>query len=194
MQSKGSVSKTHATKRKLAVKSSKETLEDVFESMLKDIYWAEKYLTRALPKMAKGSHNEELKEAFEHHLQQTIQHVERIEKCFEILVLREVGTKCEAMEGLVKEGTEVIEEYEKSHARDAALIAAAQKIEHYEISAYGTLRTMANVLGKLQCAELLEDNKDEEVEADEKLTLLAESINHLAAEIEAKVAVEELIN
>lgn len=184
MKSKAFASKIPTAKRKLALKSSKETLEDVFEDMLKDIYWAEKFLTKALTKMAKASYNEDLQEAFESHLGETTNHIERLEKCFEILELRPIGKKCEAMEGLVKEGAEVIEDYEKNHARDAALIAAAQKIEHYEISTYGTLRTMANVLGKLQCAELLEEIKDEEVEADEKLTVLAERINQMAAEVQ----------
>jgi ferritin-like metal-binding protein YciE len=187
MKSKASVTKTTAAKRKSVSKSSKETLLDVFENMLKDIYWAEKFLLKALPKMAKASHNEELQETFQIHYEQTTHHVERIEECFEMLELKAIGKKCEAMEGLVKEGTEVIEDYEKSHARDAALIAAAQKIEHYEICTYGTLRTMANVLGKMQCAALLEETKDDEVEADEKLTALAERINQMAAEMEAEV-------
>jgi ferritin-like metal-binding protein YciE len=186
MKPKALVSKTTVAKRKMTSKSSKETLGDIFESTLKDIYWAEKYLTKALPKIAKASHNEELQEAFENHLEQTVHHVDRLEKCFEILEINAIGKKCAAMEGLVKEGTEVIEEHEKGNARDAALIAAAQKIEHYEISTYGTLRTMAKVLGRLQCAELLEETKDEEAEADEKLTVLAEKINQMAAEMEAE--------
>lgn len=185
MKPKAFVSKPVVAKRMVTSKSSKETLEDIFEGILKDIYWAEKFLTKALPKMAKASHNEELREAFENHLEQTTSHIDRIEKCFDILELRAVGKKCAAMEGLVKEGTEVMEDHEKGHARDAALIAAAQKIEHYEISTYGTLRTMANVLGKVQCAKLLEETKDEEAETDEKLTALAESINQMAAEVEA---------
>lgn len=186
MKPKAIASKTTVSKRKVISKSSKETLGDIFEDLLKDIYWAEKFLTKALPKMMKASHNEELREAFENHLEQTTRHVERIEKCFEILELRAVGKKCAAMEGLVKEGTEVIQDHEKGNARDAALIAAAQKIEHYEISTYGTLRTIANVLGKVQCAELLEETKDEEAETDEKLTALAERINQMAAEIEVE--------
>jgi ferritin-like metal-binding protein YciE len=190
MKSKTSLAKTTAAQSKGTSKSSKDTLEDIFEDILKDIYWAEKFLTKALPKMAKASHNVDLREAFEDHLEQTVRHVERIEKCFEIIETRAVGKKCAAMEGLVKEGTEVIEDHEKGNARDAALIAAAQKIEHYEISTYGTLRTMATVLGKMQCAELLEETKDEEAEADEKLTALAEKINQMAAEME--VAVEEV--
>lgn len=163
-------------------KSSKESLEDIFEDMLKDIYWAENHLAKALPKMAKASHNEELKEAFESHLKETKGQISRLEQCFALLEMKAQGKKCAAMEGLVEEGQDAIEDHEKSHARDAALIGAAQKVEHYEISSYGTLRTMATVLGKVQCAELLEANKDEEAAADEKLTRLSEKINKLACE------------
>jgi len=159
---------------------SQEGLMNIFEAMLKDTYWAEKHLTKALPKLAKAAFNEDLKEAFEAHAIETQGHIDRIEKCFEILEVKAVAKKCEAMEGLVKEGAEVIEDYEKGHARDAALIAAAQKVEHYEMSAYGTMRTMANVLGKTQCAALLEETKDEEYETDKKLNELAEEINQLA--------------
>jgi len=171
------------TAKKGTEKSSKETLEDIFEDLLKDIYWAEKHLTKALPKMAKASFNEDLKEAFEAHLEETKLQVSRIEECFSLIKVKPVAKKCEAMEGLVKEGEEVIADHDKSHARDAGLIAAAQKVEHYEISAYGSLRTMATVLGKVQCAQLLEETKDEEAETDVKLTALSTKINQLAAEV-----------
>ena len=177
-------SKSISSKRRDVSRSSKETLEDIFEDMLKDIYWAEKHLVKALPKMAKASYNEELKEAFESHLKQTHLQLNRIENCFELLQKKAVAKKCAAMEGLIKEGGETIDEHEAGHARDAALIAAAQKVEHYEISSYGTLRTMAKVLGKTECAALLEETKDEEAETDAKLTELAEKINQLAAEME----------
>jgi ferritin-like metal-binding protein YciE len=169
---------------KKSIKSSKETLEDIFEDLLKDIYWAEKHLTKALPKMSKAAFNQELKDAFDSHLEQTQLQVGRIEQCFEILEKKAVAKKCPAMEGLIKEGEQVIEDNDEGHARDAGLIAAAQKVEHYEISAYGTLRTMATVLGKAQCAELLEETKDEEAETDEKLTVLSEKINQMACELE----------
>jgi ferritin-like metal-binding protein YciE len=159
---------------------SRESLETIFEDLLKDIYWAEKHLTKALPKMAKASHNDALKDAFETHLQQTQVQITRLEKCFNLIDKKAVAKKCEAMEGLVKEGTEAIDSHTKGHARDAALIAAAQKVEHYEISSYGTLRTMASVLGKVQCAALLEETKDEEASTDESLTTLSEKINQLA--------------
>lgn len=164
--------------------SSKETLEDIFEDSLKDIYWAEKHLTKALAKMLKAAYNEELKDAFDTHLEETERQIGRLEKCFALLGKKAVAKKCEAMEGLIKEGEEQIEEHDEGHPRDAALISAAQKVEHYEISAYGTLRTMANVLGMAQCAEILEEIKDEEASTDVKLTELAEKINHLACEVD----------
>lgn len=170
-----------STRSSRIVKSSKESLEDIFEDMLKDIYWAENHLSKALPKMAKASHNDELREAFEGHLKETKGQIARLEQCFSLLGMKAQGKKCPAMQGLVEEGQEAIEDHESGHARDAALIGAAQKVEHYEISSYGTLRTMATVLGKVQCAELLEANKDEEAETDEKLTRLSERINKLAS-------------
>ena len=157
-------------------------LQKLFEEELKDIYWAEKHLTKALPRMSKASFNKDLKSAFDSHLEVTEHQVKRLEQCFELLDKKAVGKKCVAMEGLVKEGEEVITDLDEGHARDAGLIAAAQKVEHYEISAYGTLRTMAKVLGKAQCAELLEETKDEEAEADQLLNDLSERINKMAIE------------
>lgn len=165
-------------------RTSKESLERVFEDTMKDIYWAEKHLTKALAKLSKAAYNEELKDAFNTHIEETERQITKLEQCFELLGLKAVAKKCEGMEGLIKEGEHQIEAHEEGHARDAALIAAAQKVEHYEISAYGTLRTMANVLGMTQCAEIFEDIKDEEAETDVKLTGLAERINHLACEID----------
>ncbi len=177
---------SHAAKASSSkgTRSSKETLEDIFEDTLKDIYWAEKHLAKALGKLSKAAYNEELKDAFDTHLEETEAQIGKVEKCFELLGKKAVAKKCEAMEGLIKEGEEQIEEHEEGHARDAALIGAAQKVEHYEISAYGTLRTMANVLGMTQCAEILEEIKDEEAETDVKLTELAEKINQLACEVD----------
>ena len=184
MKNTNQTAKSATSRKKPVTKSSKETLEDIFEDLLKDIYWAEKNLAKALPKMAKAAYNEELKEAFELHLEETENQIARVEKCFELIEKKAVAKKCEAMEGLITEGEEVIEDHDSGHARDAALIASAQKIEHYEISAYGTLRTMATVLGKSQCAELLEETKDEEAETDQKLTDLSEKINQLAAALQ----------
>jgi len=184
MKTKTPKSKSASSQGKKSIKSSKENLEDIFEDLLKDIYWAEKHLTKALPKLAKAAFNEDLKAAFELHIEQTQQQIGRLEECFELLEKKAVAKKCDAMEGLVKEGEEVIENHDEGHARDAALIAAAQKVEHYEISAYGTLRTMATVLGKAQCAQLLEETKDEEAETDVKLTELAVKINQMACELQ----------
>ncbi|MEJ7646312.1 MAG: ferritin-like domain-containing protein [Chryseolinea sp.] len=184
MKTKTPKSNNATSQGKKSIKSSKENLEDIFEDLLKDIYWAEKHLTKALPKLAKAAFNEDLKTAFESHLVQTEQQIGRLEECFKLLEKKAVAKKCDAMEGLVKEGEEVIEDHDEGHARDAALIAAAQKVEHYEISAYGTLRTMATVLGKAQCAQLLEETKDEEAETDVKLTELAVKINQLASELQ----------
>jgi len=184
MKTKTQKTKVAPSHGKKSMKSSKETLEDIFEDLLKDIYWAEKHLTKALPKMSKAAFNQELKDAFLSHLEQTHQQIGRIEQCFELLEKKAVAKKCEAMEGLIKEGEETIEGHDEGHARDAGLIAAAQKVEHYEISAYGTLRTMATVLGKTQCAELLEVTKDEEAETDVKLTELSEKINQMACVLE----------
>lgn len=166
---------------------TKESLINVFEDLLKDIYWAEKYLLKVLPKLSKAAYNEDLKTAIEKHTHETNLQVTRLEKCFEALSLKPEGKKCEAMEGLVREADETIASYSDGNVRDAALIAAAQKIEHYEICSYGTLRTIAKVLGRVQCAELLEQSKDEEAEADEKLTGLAEKINQLACDVPAVV-------
>jgi ferritin-like metal-binding protein YciE len=183
MKTKTQSSKTngsHATKSSTrSGRTTRETLEDIFENSLKDIYWAEKHLTKALAKMSKAAYNDELRDAFDAHLDETEMQIGKLEKCFELLDRKAVGKKCEAMEGLIKEGEEQIEEYDEGHPRDAALISAAQKIEHYEISAYGTLRSMANVLGMTQCAEILEEIKDEEAQTDVKLTELAERINQL---------------
>lgn len=171
-----------------ATAQSNSQLEKYFIDALKDIYWAEKHLTKELPRMQKAATTQELKDAIEEHTAQTEEQVARLEQVFELLGRKPQAKKCEAMEGLIKEGEEQIEEYEEGHARDAALIGAAQKVEHYEISAYGTLRTMANVLGMTQCAEILEEIKDEEAETDVKLTELAEKINLLACEVDEEEA------
>lgn len=164
-------------------KSSKETLESVFEDLLKDIYWGEKHLAKALPKLAKASFNQDLRKKFEKHLAETKAHITRIEECFDFVEGKAVPQKCEAMKGLVLACVKVIDKYEHSNARDVALIAAAQKIEHYEISAYGTLQAIAAVLEKGVCARLFEETKEEEVTADINLTELSARINQLAAEL-----------
>jgi ferritin-like metal-binding protein YciE len=147
-------------------------LRETFLQELMDIYDAEKQLVKALPKVAKAAEHEELKTAIESHLEETEEHVERVERVFEIIGETAKGKKCQAMMGLLEEGQEIIKEKEG----DAALICAAQKIEHYEIASYGCLTTWARILGEDEAADVLEETLDEEKNADDKLTSLAESI------------------
>lgn len=152
-----------------------KTLEDLFVYELKDLYSAEKQLLKALPKMAKAAANEDLAAAFETHLAETEEHVSRLETIFESLEVSSRGSKCKAMEGLIEEGKEVLEEDMENEVRDAALICAAQRVEHYEIAGYGCARTFAARLGHDNAAQLLQQTLDEEAATDEKLTQLAES-------------------
>ena len=147
-------------------------LRESFLQELMDLYDAEKQLVKALPKVAKAAEHEELKSAVESHLEETQEHVERLERVFEIIGESAKGKKCQAMAGLLEEGSDAIKEKEG----DAMLICCAQKIEHYEIASYGTLITWARILGEDDAADVLEETIDEEKNADEKLTLLAESI------------------
>jgi len=149
---------------------------------LRDTYWAEKNLTKALPRMSKAADSQELKEAFDQHLQETEEQISRLEQVFEHYGFRVTAKKCEAMEGLIEEGKEVMENYDAGPVRDAALIISAQKVEHYEIAAYGSLRTLSQVLGNQEAAQLLQETLDEEAETDEKLTQIALSINQEANE------------
>jgi len=163
--------------------STMESLDDLMQDELKDLYDAEKQLTKALPKLAKKASNEELRGALQQHLQETEGHVERLEQIFEQLGMPVRGKKCEGMKHLIDEGNTMIGDAEEEGMRDAVMIAAAQKAEHYEIASYGTLRTWANVLGKHDIAALLEETLEEEKEADRKLTAIAESfVNQEAAE------------
>jgi ferritin-like metal-binding protein YciE len=159
-----------------------ESLQDLFESELKDLYSAENQLLKALPKMAKAATSKQLKAGFEKHLKQTEGHVSRLEKIFTELDASPKGKKCKAMEGLVEEGSEVIDEDAEDEVRDAALIAAAQRVEHYEIAGYGCVRTYADLLGNTAAAKLLQQTLDEEGDTDKALTKLAESINVEAEE------------
>ncbi len=160
--------------------SQKEDLSKVFEDTLKDIYWAEKHLAKALPKMSKAAYDENLSAAFEEHTQQTEGQIERLEQVFEQLGKRAQGKKCPAMEGLVEEGKEAIDEYEEGYARDAALIISAQKIEHYEIAAYGSLKAHAEMMGEDEIASLLDETLQEESQTDEKLTEISGTVNEQA--------------
>lgn len=160
-----------------------EGLRQLFEDELKDIYWAEKHLTKALPKMAKNATSQELADALNSHLEQTHGHIERLEKVFEMMEKPARAKKCEAMEGLVKEAQEIMESTEEGMVRDAGIISAGQKVEHYEIATYGTLCSFAKTLGEDEIADLLHQTLEEEKEADSKLTDIAESsINTGAAE------------
>jgi ferritin-like metal-binding protein YciE len=152
------------------------TLKQLYIEELRDLYSAENQLLKALPKMAKGASSEELKLAFENHLDQTKVHVERLEEIFERLDETPKGKTCQAMKGLVEEGSEILGEDGEESVLDAGIIAAAQKVEHYEIASYGTVRTFAQLLGEDEAAELLQETLDEEGEADKLLTQLAQEI------------------
>jgi ferritin-like metal-binding protein YciE len=160
-------------------------LEDLLVEELKDLYNAEHQLLKAIPKMAKAANSKELKAGFEKHLKQTEGHVERLEQVFEDLGISPKGKKCKAMEGLVSEGAEVIKEDAEPEVKDAALIAAAQRVEHYEIAGYGCVRTYARLVGNNKAAKLLQQTLDEEGETDKALTKLAEKINVEAEESDA---------
>jgi ferritin-like metal-binding protein YciE len=151
------------------------SLRDVFIHELKDLYSAEKQLTKALPKMAKAAANENLAAGFEEHLQETEEHVNRLEKILKDLGETTRGDKCKAMEGLIEEGSKLIEEDGNPEAIDALLISAAQRVEHYEIAGYGSARTFAKLLGENAAAKILQQTLDEEGATDKKLTKLAES-------------------
>ena len=157
-------------------------LRDLFVDELKDIYWAEKELLKAIPKMIKNATSEELADALTSHLQVTKNHVTRLEKVFASIGEKAEAKKCEAMAGLLKEGGEIMEETEKGVVRDAGIILAAQKVEHYEIATYGTLRQFAETLGLDEAVELLEATLEEEKAADEKLSEVAMSAVNIEAE------------
>jgi ferritin-like metal-binding protein YciE len=159
-----------------------KTLRDLFEDELRDVYDAEKQIVKALPKMIKASSNEELESALEAHLEETRGHVERLERVFESIDMRPRGKHCEGMAGILEEGKNLMEEDGDEAVLDAGFIAAAQRVEHYEITAYGTLMAWAKVLGLKDALSLLKANEQEEKAADEKLSALAESgLNQAAA-------------
>jgi ferritin-like metal-binding protein YciE len=166
-----------------------EGLKQLYVDELKDLYNAESQLVKALPKMAKAASSEELRQGFEEHLEQTKGHVQRLEKIFQTLGESPKGKKCKGMEGLVEEGAEVMEEDFEGSVMDAALIGAAQRVEHYEIAAYGTASAFAVELGQSEQASLLNETLEEEKETDEKLTKLAEQINAQANEAAEEVEV-----
>ncbi len=163
---------------------SSQGLRDLFEDELKDIYWAEKALTKAIPKMVKNATTDELVDALNDHLEVTKGHVERLEEAFEVLGKAARAKKCEAMAGLIKEAEEIMEDTEEGVVRDAGIISAAQKVEHYEIASYGTLCAFAKTLGEDEVVSLLQKTLDEEKEADQTLTQIAESSINVEAEQE----------
>jgi ferritin-like metal-binding protein YciE len=175
------------TASKSSSKSEETMLKELFIDELKDIYWAEKHLTKALPKMKKACTSEELANAFDEHLAVTQQQIGRLEEVFEMLDMAARAKKCEAMDGLVKEAEGLMEELPKgSMVRDAGLIIAAQKVEHYEIAAYGSLVQLAKTMGENEIADLLQATLDEEKEADQLLTELAISGINIGAEGETE--------
>lgn len=159
-----------------------ESMRQLYIDELRDLYNAETQLVKALPKMAKASSNAELRQGFEEHLRQTSEHVSRLEQIFEMLDEKPTGKKCLGMEGLVKEGAETMKEDYEGKVMDTAIIGAAQRVEHYEIAGYGTVRSLAELMGEVEHVTLLEQTLEEEKQTDEKLTQLAGSINPQATE------------
>lgn len=157
-----------------------ETMKDLLLDELQDLYSAETQITKALPKMAKTSSNPELKQAFESHLKETEGHVQKLEKIFKQLNEKSKGKTCEGMKGLLKEGEERIKEGGEREVVDAGLISAAQRVEHYEIAAYGSARTFAEMLNESEVANLLSQTLEEEKSADQKLTRISQTVNRRA--------------
>ncbi len=155
---------------------AEKTLETLFYDTLKDIYYAEKKILKALPKMARGAQSAELKNAFEQHREETEIHVERLQDVFEVLGKRAVGKTCPAIDGIIEEGEEILDEYKSSPALDAGLASAAQAVEHYEITRYGTLRRWAEELGMNDAAKLLSQTLKEEEKTDTLLTKIADAV------------------
>lgn len=154
---------------------SEKNLENLFYDTLKDIYYAEKKILKALPKMIKGAESEKLAGAFEKHREETEGQIERLEQVFEIIGKRAQGKTCPAIDGIIEEGEEILEEYKGTAALDAGLVAAAQAVEHYEITRYGTLKRWAQLLGMKDAVKLLDQNLQEEFKTDEALTKLADA-------------------
>lgn len=172
----------HSESRERDMQMAKEkTLEDLFHDTLKDIYYAERKILKALPKMQRAAQSDELKAAFDKHKQETEGHVERLQQVFEIMGKRAQGKTCDAIEGIISEGEEIMDEFKDTAALDAGLISAAQAVEHYEITRYGTLKRWATELGMADAAKLLDATLQEESKTDSDLTKLADaSANDLA--------------
>jgi len=180
----GKGSKKSANSEQASMKSSQ--LMKLFEDELKDIYWAESALIKAIPKMIKNATSQQLNNALTSHLEETKGHVTRLENIFSLIKVKAVAKKCEAMDGLIKEASEIMESCEEGSMRDAGIISAAQKVEHYEIASYGTLRQFAETLDLTEVSQLLESTLQEEKEADLKLSDVAmDAINVEATEVAA---------
>ena len=185
VSTQGGSSKGVQTKEAKRGEMQSSQLMKLFEEELKDIYWAEKALTKAIPKMIKNATSADLIDALENHLMETEEQVNRVEQVFELTGKKAVAKKCEAMEGLIKEAGEIMEDCEEGAMRDAGIISAGQKVEHYEIASYGTLRQFAETLGLAEAVALLEETLNEEKIADEKLTEVAlNAVNVEASEEE----------
>jgi ferritin-like metal-binding protein YciE len=158
----------------MAAKQQK-TLDDLFEETLKDIFYAENKILKALPKMAKAAQSDDLKAAFEKHLEETEEHVSRLEQVFEMIEVAPRGKKCEAIEGIIEEGADIMKEFKGAPALDAGLVSAAQAVEHYEIARYGTLKRWAEMMGLDEAVQLLDETLEEEKNTDAALTELADA-------------------
>lgn len=190
---KSAQAKKNGTKKTPATRQAAEHLRELMIAGLKDIYWAEKALTKALPKMAKNASAPELVKALNGHLTETENQVSRLEKVFELLGEPARAKKCEAMEGLIKEGEGTIKDTEAGPVRDAGIIGACQKVEHYEIATYGTLLSFARILDEMKVADQLESTLQEEKNADSKLTTVAETNINLDAAMEEDEEAEEKV-
>ncbi|MFL9832629.1 YciE/YciF ferroxidase family protein [Chryseobacterium terrae] len=166
---------TRSTSKTPAKKDAAKGLSDLFEDSLKDIYWAEKALSKALPKMEKNATDPKLKKAIADHLEETKEHVKRLEDCFKALKKKAQAKKCDAMQGLLDEGKSILEETKPGAVRDAGIIAASQKVEHYEIATYGTLAAYAKILKEKDCLKLLLSTLDEEKNCNNLLTKIADT-------------------
>jgi ferritin-like metal-binding protein YciE len=192
---KNALRQKRINKQKLRNKKGKrgimklDTLQKLYTDELRDLYNAENQLVKALPKMAKAASSKDLKAAFEKHLEQTKGHVERLEQVFEELGEKPKGKTCRAMKGLIEEGSEILKEDGEDSVIDAGIIVAAQKVEHYEIAGYGSVRTFAHLLGQNKAAELLQTTLDEEAETNQLLNRLAEGIVNPEALMETELAV-----
>jgi ferritin-like metal-binding protein YciE len=186
LQSRAFRSTNKVANRKRRKQMKVNSLEELFVQELKDIYDAERQITKALPKMIKMASEEELRNALESHLQETEKQMERLDQCFEELGAKPARKRCEGMHGVIEEGNQMLSEIGDPSAKDAAIICAAQKVEHYEMASYGCLRTWAEVLGYSNVASLLQETLDEEGEADKKLTSIAGTLNLRAVGVESE--------